>query len=147
MFAAVAAFAVAGFVQAAAPGAGVTVNTKSYSGDRKNYITEAASVWEDGEVPTAGKYYVNIHGIQFSSSNRKQLGTSSVCLSSFPGESLALNDATGYLLINGSMRVESGATAGERAELDAQYRLWKCVAIAAAALGAGLFVLGFALAR
>lgn len=38
-------------------------------------------------------------------------------------------------------------TAGERAELDAQYRLWKGVAIAAAALGAGLFVLGFALAH
>lgn len=38
-------------------------------------------------------------------------------------------------------------TAGERAELDAQYRLWKRIAIVAAALGAGLFALGFALAH
>ena len=55
-------------------------------------------------MPTAGNYYVNKHGIVFSNTNKKQQGTSSVYLSSFPGESLTLNDATGFLLINSVMQ-------------------------------------------
>ncbi len=69
MFVAFAALAVAGSALAAKEGEGKTISTVYYqSANRLNYITEAKTVWEDGEVPTAGNYYVNKHGIVFSNS-------------------------------------------------------------------------------